>query len=176
MSLHQPKLAAQEIDKAWTALLTAIEQFPTAGGIDDVRRIVCRGARELCGADGVSFILREGDLCRYVEDDAVSPLWKGQDFAMHACISGWCMLNKQTVVIEDIYQDARVPHDAYRPTFVKSLVMVPVPLENPIAAIGVYWATQQKPLPYTVLMLESLARSTGSSIMAAQRVGDAQRR
>jgi hypothetical protein len=50
------------------------------------------------------------------------------------------MLNGQTVVIPDIYLDDRIPHDAYRPTFVKSLVMTPVRMEDPIAAIGAYWA------------------------------------
>ena len=34
--------------------------------------------------------------------------------------------------------DPRIPHDAYRPTFVKSPAMVPV--GPPVAAIGCYWA------------------------------------
>jgi hypothetical protein len=36
------------------------------------------------------------------------------------------MLNSQTAAIPDIYVDIRIPHDAYRPTFVKSPVMTPV--------------------------------------------------
>jgi GAF domain-containing protein len=43
-------------------------------------------------------------------------------------------------VIADIYADSRVPHEVYRPTFVKSLAMVPVRAPEPIAAIGAYWA------------------------------------
>ncbi|MGH1560948.1 HWE histidine kinase domain-containing protein [Caulobacter segnis] len=31
---------------------------------------------------------------------------------MTTCISGWAMLNRQTVVIPDIYLDDRIPHDA----------------------------------------------------------------
>src|SRR5262249_56843927 len=54
---------------------------------------------------------------------AIAPLWKGQRFPMSACISGWSMLNRCPAVISDIYADSRIPHDAYRPTFVKSLVM-----------------------------------------------------
>ncbi len=50
------------------------------------------------------------------------------------------MLNRQIAVIPDIYLDPRIPHEAYRPTFVKSLVMVPVREADPIAAIGAYWA------------------------------------
>jgi signal transduction histidine kinase len=32
-----------------------------------------------------------------------------------------------------------VPHEAYRPTFVRSLAIVPVRREQPVAAIGLYW-------------------------------------
>jgi hypothetical protein len=42
------------------------------------------------------------------------------------------MLNRQIAVVPDIYEDARIPHEAYRPTFVKSLVMVPVLQEEPV--------------------------------------------
>ena len=33
--------------------------------------------------------------CYYADEDAISPLWKGQRFPMSACISGWAMLNRQ---------------------------------------------------------------------------------
>jgi len=41
-------------------------------------------------------------------------------------------------MIPDVYLDERIPHDAYRPTFVKSLVMTPIGKEEPIGAIGCY--------------------------------------
>jgi hypothetical protein len=59
---------------------------------------------------------------------------------MSACISGWCMLERRAAVIPDVYQDDRIPQDAYRPTFVR-LAMVPVRQDDPIAAMGAYWAT-----------------------------------
>jgi len=46
--------------------------------------------------------------------------------------------------IKDIYSDARIPADAYRPTFVKSLAMVPIREAAPIGAIGIYWARQHQ--------------------------------
>ncbi len=55
---------------------------------------------------------------------------------MTACISGWSMLHRSRRSSWDIYADARIPADAYRPTFVKSLVMVPIRTESPIGAIG----------------------------------------
>ena len=51
------------------------------------------------------------------------------------------MHHREAVAIPDIYVDPRIPHDAYRPTFVKSLAVVPVRKDDPIAAIGAYWAT-----------------------------------
>ena len=43
---------------------------------------------KLVGADGATFVLRDGDCCYYVDEDAISPLWKGQRFPLEACISG----------------------------------------------------------------------------------------
>jgi PAS domain-containing protein len=108
-------------------------------------------------------VLRDGDQCHYADEDAIGPLWKGQRFPLISCISGWAMQNRQTAVVPDVYADARVPHDAYRPTFVKSLVMVPVGNE-PTAAIGAYWSKVRTPEPEEVAILETLARSTGTAL------------
>src|ERR1044071_5515183 len=102
--------------------------------------IVRTAARKLIGADGVTFVLRDGDYVRYVEEDAVSPLWKGQRFPLYMCVSGWVITHAEPAIIPDIYQDERVLLPAYRGTFVKSMAMVPVG-KPPLAAIGAYWAT-----------------------------------
>jgi hypothetical protein len=46
------------------------------------------------------------------------------------------MLNDDVAIVPDITGDDRVPLEAYRPTFVKSLVMVPVGTQKPLRAIG----------------------------------------
>lgn len=51
------------------------------------------------------------------------------------------MLNGK-VAIGDIMNDVRIPIDAYKPTFVRSLVMIPVRQQAPVAAIGAYWKTK----------------------------------
>ena len=117
-------------------LVDTIEQLSTARTVQDIAAVVRSRARVISGADGITVVLRDGDHCHYLDEEAIGPLWKGRRFDMSECISGWCMLNAQTVVIRDIYQDPRIPHDAYRPTFVKSLVMTPVRPRDPIAAIG----------------------------------------
>src|SRR5262249_45447335 len=84
----------------------------------------------------------------------------GQRFPMSVCVSGWAMLHRQAAVIEDIYADQRVPHDAYRRTFVKSLVMVPIRTLDPIGAIGNYWASRHQPTAAEVGLLQALADTT----------------
>ena len=74
--------------------------------------IVRHEARALVDADGASFVLRDGDLCFYAEEDAVGPLWKGQRFPLQTCISGWSMLNRKAAAIEDIYLDPRIRRGA----------------------------------------------------------------
>lgn len=123
--------------------------------------------RGLVGADGVTFVLREGNLCHYADEDAISPLWKGQRFPASTCISGWAMQNRQAAVIEDIYADDRIPHAAYRPTFVRSLVMTPVRMEDPVAAIGAYWARSFRP---TQMQIDMLARIANSAAVAMTNV------
>ena len=108
---------------------------------DRVREILNSAARHLVGADGVTFVLREGDDCVYMEEEAIGPLWKGRRFPMRDCISGWVMTHGVPVVIPDIYSDPRIPIEAYSPTFVRSMAMVPIGKERPIGAIGAYWAT-----------------------------------
>ncbi|RYE59950.1 MAG: HD domain-containing protein [Hyphomicrobiales bacterium] len=130
-----------------------------ARGLDEIMAIVREYARPLVGADGITFVLRDGDQCHYADEDAISPLWKGQRFPATSCISGWAMMNRQLVVIENIYADDRIPHAAYRPTFVKSLVMVPVRIDDPVAAIGAYWARQRQPTDDELRILQRIANS-----------------
>jgi signal transduction histidine kinase len=148
-------------------LVTVVQRLSQARTLEAIQAIVRRAARELTHADGATFVMRDVNLCYYADEDAISPLWKGQRFPMSACISGWAMLNRQAVIIEDIYADARIPHDAYRPTFVKSLVMMPIRTMEPIGAIGTYWATKHRATPEEVNLLQALADSTSVAMEAA---------
>lgn len=141
-------------------LMRAVQELSLARSLPDVQRIVRTSARELTGADGATFVLRDNGKCFYADEDAIAPLWKGSRFPMEICISGWAMLNRDAAVIPDIYKDSRIPHEAYRPTFVKSLVMVPIRKLDPIGAIGNYWAHERQPSEQEVSLLQALADST----------------
>ncbi|HYF49324.1 MAG TPA: GAF domain-containing sensor histidine kinase [Planctomycetota bacterium] len=156
-------------------LIRLIRDLSFARSIQDVMDAVKTVARDLTGADGVTFVLREGDNCYYAEENAIGPLWKGKRFPLSACISGWAMLNKRPAIVPNIYEDPRIPIDAYRPTFVRSLVMMPVRLEDPIAAIGAYWAAERTPAPEEILQLQAVADSAAVAIANVELLGDLKR-
>lgn len=135
---------------------TRIESVRLQGVLEHVRT----GARQLIGADGVTFVLRDGDQSAYLEEDAIGPLWKGRRVPMRHCISGWVMTHAKPVVIPDVFSDPRIPIDAYSPTFVRSMAMAPVGTENPIGAVGAYWAV-------------SGYRPTGSQLNTLRALADA---
>ncbi|MBD2727043.1 response regulator [Nostoc sp. FACHB-892] len=153
---------------SYNRLLLVVKDLACVRTIEEIIEIVRLAARDLTNADGVTFVLRDGECCHYVDENAIGPLWKGMRFPIKSCISGWAMLNKQAAVIEDIYQDARIPLDAYKVTFVKSLVMVPIRISDPLGAIGAYWSTPHRATPEEIELLETLTETTAVAIANVQ--------
>lgn len=116
-----------------------VDELAAARTVEALAGVVRSTARRLLHADGATFVLRDGDLCFYADEDAVTPLWKGQRFPIDQCISGWAMRRGAQAIVPDIRRDARIPLNAYLPTFVRSLAMTPLGTP-PVGAIGVYWA------------------------------------
>lgn len=125
-------------------------------------------ARRAVGADGIAIVLRDGSRCHYVEEDAIAPLWKGQRFPLESCVSGWAMLQGRTAVIPDILSDRRVPQEAYRSTFVRSMAMAPMGRIDPQGAIGAYWAEAYVPSETEIAALDELARLAGLRLAELQ--------
>jgi signal transduction histidine kinase len=158
-------IASPAPHSAWYAeamekLVAVVQALSATRTLESLMAVVRTAARELTGADGATFVLRDGGNCYYADEDAISPLWKGKRFPLNTCISGWVMLHAEPAVIEDIYADPRIPAAAYRPTFVKSLAMVPIRKAQPIGAIGNYWARNRLPAGEEVAVLEALANVT----------------
>jgi GAF domain-containing protein len=130
----------------------------------DVAAIIRKVARRMTQADGVSVVFKRGDRVAYVDEDAIGPLWKGRDFPIEACISGWAILNKQTVAIANVYDDERIPAPAYKPTFVNSLMMAPVSPADPFAAIGAYWDEPHRATPSELAALEAVAEAAAMAL------------
>jgi len=157
-------------------LLRAVRDLSSARTTDAIAQVVKRTARALVDADGATFVLRDRGHCYYLDEDAIAPLWKGQRFPAETCVSGWVMQRGEQVAMEDIYVDPRVPHAAYRPTFVKSLVMTPVRRADPIAAIGIYWAHPHRATPAELALLQDLADTTAVALENAEVYAELERR
>lgn len=149
-------------------LLQALVELSAAHDLDGVVKVIRERTRRLIGCDGVTFVLREGDVVHYRDEDAIAPLWKGRRFPAAACISGWAILHRRAVTIEDVLADERVPKEAYEPTFVRSLAMVPIRTSDPIGAIGAYWATRHRATPAELELLQALAEATALAARNAE--------
>ena len=150
--------------QAMRRLLRAVRDLAAAHDLTTVVEVVRHAARELVGADGATFVLRDEGFCTYVDEDAIEPLWRGQRFPLTECVSGWSMLHDQMAVIPDIHQDDRVPQGAYTSTFVRSMVMTPIGSPEAIGAIGTYWAAEHTATPDECELLQALADSTGVAL------------
>lgn len=157
-------------------LARVIQSLALARNREVVVDIVRQKARALIGADGATFVLREHDVTYYVDEDAIGPLFKGRRFPIDACIGGTCMLERRPVIVRDIYADPRIPAEAYTPTFVKSLVMVPIRSDDPIGAIGAYWAAEHEATQHEVDVLRALADSAAVALHNVALIGELEHR
>lgn len=148
---HQPQ-------SSQAFLIEASEKLATARSMDEVVSVLRLTARATIGAEGIAVVLREGGCCVYVAEDGVAPLWAGSRFDERSCISGWAMINLDTVAISDVRTDPRIPQEAYAPTFVRSLLMAPIGRPHAIAALGAYWSDVREHDGETIRRLEGLAR------------------
>ena len=146
------------------AIVAIVRRLSKAHSLHEITDVVTQATQRLLAADGVTFVFRDGDHCYYADEAAISPLWKGKRFPMRDCISGWCMTERQAVVIRDVYQDSRIPLDVYQSTFVRSMAMVPVCEEDPIAAVGAYWSKVRDTSSEELELLQTVANSAALAI------------
>ncbi|MEN9021405.1 MAG: ATP-binding protein [Verrucomicrobiales bacterium] len=169
----------ETIDRHKTAsevLVAAITQLVQVDSTEEIGAIIVKAARNLTGADGATLVMKEGNQCYYIDEDAISPLFKGQRLPLNSRICGWCIRNKQQVSTPDVYADDRISAEDYRPTFVKSLAVAPVGKAEPLAAIAAYWATRHQPTTEELRQLQLLADSTALAIEGANQRNDSRMR
>lgn len=152
-------------------------EFPLVGivqrlaGCTDAQSIVAilaRSTRDLIGADGVTVVMRDGNRSRYLEEDAIGALWKGQDFALDSCVSGWCITTGESLAIADIREDPRVPLALYENTFVRAMAMAPIVRNRPEGALGVYWSEEHEATELEMAALRALADSAALALANVQ--------
>lgn len=143
-----------------------------ARDLKEITRVVRSVTRRVTRADGATVVLREREFCYYADEDAIGPLWKGHRFPLKSCVTGMAMMGNETIVIPDVYRDARVPLEAYRPTFVRSLAVTPVGNAPAVAALGIYWAEHHTANTEELQLLAALAALTATSLANCRRDGD----
>lgn len=141
-------------------LVRTVQQLAACRDIPAIAHCACQAARRLTGCDGVTFVQVDGDSVRYIDEDVVSPLWKGQRFPFASCICGWAITHHEQVVIPDVELDARIPIELYRRTFARSLCIVPIRAHDPLGAIGAYWSTTHSPSAHELEVLQAIADTT----------------
>ncbi len=164
MNPQTPVKTADDSRATLDCLVGAVNELSDAGDIAEVRTIVSSAARELTGADGAAYVVRDGKQCFYAEEAASEPLWKGRYFPIDECISGWVMIYRQAVAVSDIELDERLRAETYSPTFVKSMAMVPIRSSSPVGAIGTYWDRIHTPSKAEISALQSLADATAVTL------------
>lgn len=145
-------------------LIATVASLSAARDLDTVMRLTTRAGRDLLGCDGVSFVLRDGGLCHYAEEDALEPLWKGRRFPQEECISGVALRERRLVVVDDVAADPRLPVGLYRPTFVRSLAVAPVREDDPVAVLGAYWGRRHQPTPAELELLQALSNAAALAL------------
>lgn len=161
---NEPELILRKSITAMEKFIEVSQALAEARDLNTIMKVVRTATRSLTGSDGASFVLRDGNFCHYVDEDAIQPLWKGQRFPIDQCVSGWVMMNHEIATIPDIFLDERVPTDVYEPTFVRSLIIVPIRSDNPLGAIGCYWSTQHEATPFETRLLQVLANMTAAAL------------
>lgn len=147
-------MAQHDIQGRHERLVQAICLLDSASGWDDATTILRDHARAVADADGITVVLREGDVVYYAAEDAISPLWTGQRFPIERCISGLAIMAGEPILIPDIRNDPRVPLNAYLATFVASMAMFPI---GRTAALGAYWRHPGAVTPETTELMTRLA-------------------
>ncbi|MFH1136320.1 MAG: transporter substrate-binding domain-containing protein [Pseudomonadota bacterium] len=166
--MKQTRAELERYNFMLSRLLDVARQLTMTLEFSEAVAVIRQAALDLSGADGVGIVAREGDFCHYLDEAAISPLWKGKRFPLKECISGWVMLHRQSVAIEDVYSDPRIPRDFYRPTFVRSLAMAPIRSEDPVGAIGAYWAAPHAATEQEKALLNALGNMLATLWEAVQ--------
>lgn len=152
------------LNKRLEILIESVKQLAAAQTIENVQQIVTDAGRKLVNSDGSAIVFMDDGECYYAYENTLEPLWQGNRFPAEECISGWVMMNQQPAIIDDVYSDPRIPVEIYKPTYVKSLVMVPVTGIEVIGAIGNYFKNRYLPTETELKLLQTLADAAATAI------------
>ena len=161
----------RRLEERLRRLAVAVEAIAGVRDLAGLAAIVCAAARRLTGADGATLVLRDGESCEYVGEDAVGPLWQGRRFPLDASAAGWVIRHAAPLNLTDISGDQRVPPDLYQGTFVRGLCVVPIGRTQPLGAIGCYWSQPQDSDDGAVDLAQALADAAAVGLANLDLIG-----
>ena len=165
-SIEYPPVEEPTRGRRWH-LAAAMGSLVGAESEEDVAAVLLAHGRAIAGADGIAVARREGVEIHYIGEDSIAPLWAGRRFPVDACLSGTAMLQNRAILVPDILDDLRVSLATYAPTFVRSLLMLPVGSVRPRLALGAYWSAAGPIDPQAVDLLSQL---TGQARLVLERI------
>lgn len=141
-------------------LVGVVQALSQARDISAIARIVGDAARELTGADGATFVLRDGDECRCVEQTGADQNWKGKRYPIESTVTGRAMETGRPVVIEDVNDHPWIKPGTFSAGMTHSLAVVPIRRTDPLGAIATSWAMHHIPSAEELVILQALADVT----------------
>lgn len=132
----------------------------TTTSLTELARTVRTAVTGRFGCLGASLVLLDGGQCFHADEDPVAPVWAGQRFPIEECLASWAILHDRPAVISDVDSDERVPPEAYRSIYVRSMVAVPIPgPQGPVGVLGGYWPDTRQARQADIGWLQRLAQA-----------------
>jgi signal transduction histidine kinase len=149
-----------------STIVEIVQQLASCDAVADVVRVLAGSTRTHVGAHGATVAMRDGERCRFLEQDATDAMWIGRDVPLDACLSGWTILHDAQLVVPDTREDPRLPRDAYEASFARSVVITPIECAGEvIGALGAYWAQPRTPSEMECATLQAIANSAALALV-----------
>ncbi|MCW3787459.1 PAS domain S-box protein [Plebeiibacterium sediminum] len=145
-------------------LINALQEIIRAKNNIDLQNIILNTARKLSNSDVVNYVVTENNFCNYIAENSNERILRGKKFPLDSSICGWSILKKTIIVIDDISQDNTVKQNEYKNTSLKSLIILPIGLDLPKAAIAICWKEKNIATSINLNLLQILTESAFNAL------------
>ncbi len=141
-------------------IINVLQKIIGAQNSFDLQHVIMNAAQKLTNSDGVAFVFKKNSFCNYIAESCNENILKGKKFNLESSICGWVVVNKTTIVIDDINKDNTVKQNEFRNTPIKSIIALPLGTESPIGAIVIYWKEKNVAGSMNLNQLQLLTKSS----------------
>ncbi len=137
------------------ALTQSLDSLSKATDLESLAQLLTAAARQIAGADGATFAVRDGGDAWYVHEDAQRPLWGSCRQPLEDCSSGASIMHGKAIMFSDIYQDDHL---------IKTLCVIPVKETECLGAIACYYTCERGPSGSQMRLLQALAAGSAAKL------------